>query len=98
MAIVTGPDYEEQAHYTEEVCAACKEPLRTYPYLLWLANGDLVVCGECCHKLGRGLIADLIHINAVMEMRDLGYRHFMLEKKLLPTTGGNPTLRRRSVE
>jgi hypothetical protein len=94
MAIVTGPDYEERAHYTAVVCAACQKPPTTYPYLFWSAGGgDFVLCGECCHSLKRGLIADLIHIGAIMDMRDCGYRHFTLEKKLMPATGGNPTRR-----
>ena len=98
MTVITGPNHEEIYHLDAAVCVACGNPPGTYPFIFWStkADGDgFALCGECCHSLKRGLTADLIHAGAIMDMRACGYRHFILEKRMLPATGGNPTRRAR---
>jgi hypothetical protein len=95
MAVITSPSDEEfRGTEIEELCVACRNRPITYPYIFWSARGgDFVLCGECCHTLKRGLIADLIHASAIKDVMALGHGHFTLEKKRLPAIGGNPSLR-----
>jgi hypothetical protein len=88
MAIVNGPDHEERAFIsTKEMCAMCRTPPTAYPYLLWADSaGFFVLCGECCHSIKHGLIADLIHIGAILDIRDCGYRDVTLDRRI---TGEN---------
>jgi len=54
-------------------CAVCGGPLQ-FPFLCWDQAGsgsDLCICGECCHRIKDGLMADMIQIAAILDMRKL---------------------------
>jgi hypothetical protein len=68
----------------ETKCVACGGPLH-FPFLCWRDEGggtDICICGRCCQRIKRGFIADLIHVTAAMDIRDLGYN----DARLVSTT------------
>jgi hypothetical protein len=55
-------------------CDNCGERLYHYPFLYWSGvDDDILLCSECCKQIKRGLIADIIQLAAIAELRDIGY-------------------------
>jgi hypothetical protein len=57
------------ARRSDTKCSFCGECFG-YPYLEW---DDLFICGPCCKRWKKGLMADLAHCAAVQELKDIGY-------------------------
>lgn len=75
MSVITNK-YEDHPCYRHSSerrgnCSECKEPLH-YPFLEW--NNEVHFCGKCCQRIKKGFTADLIHVAAIMDLRDVGYR------------------------
>ena len=65
-------------------CSECGEPLH-YPFLHW---NSILLCASCCQKIKRGFIADLIHVTAIKELMDIGYRDENLVRKQIKDVEG----------
>jgi hypothetical protein len=52
----------------DSVCSLCEKQL-SYPHLVWTDNAKIFFCAECCHRIKRGLTADLVHIAAIVDLR-----------------------------
>jgi hypothetical protein len=70
VSVVTNKEDDWFGAKETEKCATCEGHLH-YPFLHWLPG--FCICGRCVQKIKRGLIADLIHVEAVMALNDLGY-------------------------
>src|SRR5690606_8467045 len=51
-----------------EKCNMCGSSL-SYPFLFWWGEKDIFICGQCSAKCKEGLMADLVQIAAIMELR-----------------------------
>lgn len=63
--------YTNKTDYREtraNECIICDGPLRA-PFFEW--NAKFVMCGKCVHKIKNGLIADLIHLAAIIDLQKL---------------------------
>jgi hypothetical protein len=62
-------------------CALCGE--KPYcPFLWWLGGKrDLCICNTCCRALKDGFAADLIEINAIMELHEIYGGAYTLVRK-----------------
>jgi hypothetical protein len=60
------------AHTPGVWCTFCAAPLQ-YPFLHWhISDQNFVfLCGKCCLEIKRGLIADLIHLEAAKTLSQL---------------------------
>ncbi len=76
-------------------CCQCDDKL-TYPFLHWHGT-PIVLCADCCQRIKRGFVADLIHVCAIKELQDSGYgdHTFVREsvksrRRLAATERGSP--------
>jgi hypothetical protein len=60
-----------------KLCTLCNGVLH-YPFLEW--ESKLFLCSRCCKKIKRGLTADLIHINAILDLRAEGYNSLLVRQ------------------
>jgi hypothetical protein len=65
----------------EKRCFHCGGRLYA-PFLHYAAKAHLCICLKCCRELKRGLTADLIHLSAIAELRDIGCGGETLTRKL----------------
>jgi hypothetical protein len=68
-----------------KTCRVCDEPV-FYPFLYWCIDGDerdILICSSCCSKMCSGFQADLVQINATVELQKL-YPNFTLERRRAP--------------
>jgi hypothetical protein len=65
-------------------CTICGE-LLYYPFICWDEEDALYICGPCCRKYKRGLMADLVQLSAIVELRsiDIAYQGHVLERTSL---------------
>jgi hypothetical protein len=52
-------------------CVVCGAKHLTPPFVQWMCERDLVICGECCSGLAHGLVADLIQVAAIVKLQRL---------------------------
>jgi hypothetical protein len=57
----------------DAACTFCGGPLHA-PFVEWRANPPVYICKCCCMTLGNGIMADIIHVRAIAELRRLGCR------------------------
>ena len=62
-------------------CSFCEEPITQVPFIVWWSTKDCYLCLDCCRSLKRGLAADLIQIEAIRELNELGYRGWTLHRE-----------------
>ena len=67
MTVVQQDEFSPTHNATCHLCARHLEP----PYLWWSSKRDLFVCGACCFNKRDGLIADLIHCDAVVQLQQI---------------------------
>jgi hypothetical protein len=53
-------------------CFHCQGPCR-YPFLHWTGEPELFICSACCRRTKSGLMADLVHVVATVDLHNLGY-------------------------
>jgi hypothetical protein len=66
-------------------CTVCSRQL-SYPFICWdELGGALYICGPCCRRTKRGLMADIVHLSAIVELRaiDTSYHGHTLERTTL---------------
>jgi hypothetical protein len=54
--------------YHSEKCTHCGDGLFP-PYLAWTGKSDFFLCGPCGEQIKDGLIADLVHLAAVVQLQ-----------------------------
>ena len=69
--------------HNERRCSNCGGSL-LYPFLAWDGKPGIFLCRACGQKAKRGLIADLVQFDAVLELR----RHLDLDVTLVRTSQG----------
>jgi hypothetical protein len=62
-----------------EHCIVCGGSLH-FPYLEWHGKKNIAFCMRCCKKIKRGLVADLIHINAILDLHAEGYNCLLVRQ------------------
>jgi hypothetical protein len=83
MSVVTSDSYID-GHYNgvddlKDTCSLCERKLG-YPHVAWPSNG-VFICEDCCSFLrDQRFIADLIEVEAIRKLRDLGYRGLTVTK------------------
>jgi hypothetical protein len=65
MTIVTNK-HNDYFGWLGHECCLCADRVYRYPFLGW--SNQLIICAECCSVNKRGLIADLVHIAAIVEL------------------------------
>jgi hypothetical protein len=68
-------------------CFRCGGPCH-YPFLHWdgkKPERSLFICSRCCHEIKSGLMADLVHLAAIVDLRRLGYVKETLTRESLST-------------
>ena len=60
-------------------CNVCGEKLWP-PFIEWHGDSDIFICGRCCSKINRGLMADLIQCAAISDLQKL-YGGFTLDRR-----------------
>ena len=55
--------------HNEQKCSDCGGEL-FYPFMAWSGEPGIFLCSKCCLGAKDGLIADLIHFAAVVQMRE----------------------------
>ena len=60
-------------------CSLCNG-LKSYPHVQFHSERDIVICAECCEACGKGLILDIIHCNAISEVRRIAGEDITLER------------------
>jgi hypothetical protein len=78
MSVVTHEANDYFAAKTRQRCAECEGPLH-YPFLYW--NNHLALCARCCVDMKNGLFADFVHVIAIKELHDLGYKQETLTRE-----------------
>jgi hypothetical protein len=66
-------------------CSVCgRKPLH-YPFLWWMGETDIYICSTCCTNIKAGLMADLIHITAIVAMQEVNpaYAQYTLRRMSL---------------
>ena len=59
-------------------CAMCTAPV-TFPYVQWgHFGGSLLICNKCCGQPRRGLIADMIQVDATAAMQQQWDHQYVL--------------------
>ena len=67
-----------------DCCSVCGLGLQ-FPFLWWRGErggtfNHIFICIDCCHKIKHGVIGDLIHINAIRELRTVSHYNDILER------------------
>jgi hypothetical protein len=75
-----------------ETCSNCGGKLH-FPYLEWHGKGKVAFCMRCCHKIKRGLVADLVHMDAMFELRAAGYNYLLVRENEQTYTARQERLR-----
>lgn len=60
-------------------CSMCGRPVH-YPFLHWY---EILICGDCCQRSKKGFIADLIYLDAIVELHKVGYGDETFDRKTL---------------
>jgi hypothetical protein len=83
MTVVLSRDYF--LYPKNPTCWVCGERLYHPPFVTWTVHGnsggeDMVICAGCCRNLRDGLMADLIHLLAIVDLRAVAthYNNFTL--------------------
>jgi hypothetical protein len=76
MSVVT--HHESWLHQYEGKYTFCGE-LIWPPYIIWHERKTFFFCAECCVRLYHGLTADLIQMDAIVNLRRL-YPQFTLQR------------------
>ena len=89
MSVITSKSDEHYpARMGESIRTACSGKLVRYPFLYWSGGGDPVqLCDECCEGMRRGLVADIIHINAIRRMRRFSEYTLIRPPHMVTATG-----------
>jgi hypothetical protein len=80
---ITINDLDLPHGWQERKCVLCDGKLWP-PFLHW-HNQTLFICGECCRQNKNGLTADLVHVAAIMDLRNLGYLDQTLQRRGVKT-------------
>ena len=60
-------------------CTFCGDKQYHPPFIQWMGDRELVICGKCCSGLD-GLVADIIQLTAIMELQRLYPRATLIRK------------------
>ena len=84
MSVVTSDSYID-GHYNgvddlKDTCSLCNGKLG-FPHIAWTSHG-MFICEDCCTfiRSDRRFIADLIQIEVIRKLRDLGYHGLTVER------------------
>lgn len=81
MSVVLTPSCFEHPHpSTSPRCAMCNGRLNP-PFIVWRSEALLYICGDCGETCAQGLMADLIHLKAIKDLKRL-YPAFTLERQV----------------
>ena len=57
-----------------EKCTFCGDRQYHPPMVFWTGgDSEVIICGECCRGLAKGLVADMVHVVAILDLKRLGY-------------------------
>jgi hypothetical protein len=71
---------DDARHRDNLRCINCGEALWC-PYMIWSGAQDIAVCSGCCVSQGESLMADIVHLAAIHNMRRLIPAHdYTLER------------------
>jgi hypothetical protein len=80
MSIVTNKHHDFSGALRDNAkCAICGYWVRP-PYLEWIAETTIRICGRCCHSIKGGLVADLVQIAAIVDLQEY-YPSFTLTRE-----------------
>jgi hypothetical protein len=79
MSVVLTPHcFEYPPLSTDPHCTMCNSRLFP-PFIVWRGEASLYICGDCGQSYAQGLMADLIHLKAIKDLKRL-YPAFTLER------------------
>lgn len=71
MSVVLTPSCFQYPHpSTDPHCAMCNSRLHP-PFIVWRGEALLYICGDCGEHHAQGLMADLIHLKAIKDLKRL---------------------------
>ena len=80
MSVVLTPSSFEHPHpSTDPRCVMCSGRLHP-PFIVWRSESLVYICGDCGQDCATGLMADLIHLKAIKDIKRL-YPPFTLERQ-----------------
>jgi hypothetical protein len=81
MAVILNREIDPYHVPTEAQCCLCSRRVHD-PFVLWQTNEEVIyVCSHCCEPPEiNGLIADILQVRAINELRRLGHPDAMLQR------------------
>ena len=71
MGVVTDKNHTMDGLGRED-CTFCGDRIASYPHVYWMGGAETVyICNSCCEDLKQPLMADLIQVSAIMELKTL---------------------------
>lgn len=67
MSVILTPSCFE---HSDLCCAMCNSRLHP-PFIVWRNSALLCICGDCGQSYAQGLMADLIHLKAIKDLKRL---------------------------
>ena len=70
MTVVLSRNY--YMYPTDPVCTVCGDRQCHPPFVQWRTHADdLILCTDCCRNLHTGLVADMVQVVAIGDLRAL---------------------------
>lgn len=81
MAVVTSITEERYRLRGNAHCKLCENRIVQVPFVVWWAKEELYFCARCCQHLMKSLAADLIQVDAIVRLQELGYSGLTLHRE-----------------